>query len=126
MTQDVDAATMMNRLAEVIDAHDWDALAALLHEDFVCRLMHSGEVFDRASWVRLNAEYPGFERLVLQDCVATDTRAVGRSHVTGRVGERLAHYEVATFITLRAGLVAEMTEVWADVNAGPGSSPRPD
>ena len=27
---------MMNRLAEVIDAHAWDELPDLLHEDFVC------------------------------------------------------------------------------------------
>ena len=121
----MDAATMMNRLASVIDAHERDALTGLSHENFVCRLVHTGEVFDRASWVRLNAEYPGFERLVLQDCVATDTRAVGRSHVTGRVDEQPAQYEVATFITLRAGLIVEMTEVWADVQSGPSSSPRP-
>ena len=116
---------MMRRLAEVLDAHDWDGLPRLLHDRFVCRYVHTGEVFDRASWVRLNAEYPGFDHLVLQDCVGTGTRAAGRSHVTGFSGERLQHFEVATFITLRDGLIAEMTEVWTDVDAQIPDGSRP-
>ncbi len=116
---------MMTRLAEVIDAHAWDALPALLHEDLVCRLVHTGEVLDREAWVRLNAEYPGFERLVLQDCIADATRAAGRSHVTGRRGDEIAHFEVATFITLRDGRISEMTEVWADVGSTAPEGSRP-
>jgi hypothetical protein len=108
----MDASTLMTRLAEVIDAHDWAALPELLHIDFRCRYVHTGELFDRDSWVRLNAEYPGFDHLLLEDCVATQTRAAGRSHVTGYAGEKLEHFEVATFITVKDGLIAEMTEVW--------------
>jgi hypothetical protein len=107
----------MRQLAEVIDAHSWDELPGLLHADFVCRYVHTGEVFDRASWVRLNAEYPGFDHLVLEDCVATDDRAAGRAHVTGYVDDTLQHFEVATFITLRDGLIVEMTEVWTDAES---------
>lgn len=121
----MDAPTMMAKLAEVIDAHDWGRLPSLLHDEFTSRLVHTGETFDRAGWVRLNAEYPGFARLVLEDCVGAGDRAAGRAHVTGYVGEQLQHYEVATFITLRDGLIAEMTEVWADVGvpAPPGTRP---
>lgn len=119
------AAMMMHRLAEVIGAHDWNALPGLLHDDFTCHYVHTGEVFDRASWVQLNADYPGFDRLVLQDCIGTDARAAGRSHVTGHADEKLQHFEVATFITLRAGRIAEMTEVWADTNAEAPHGTRP-
>ncbi len=81
----MDAASLLTRLTEVIDAHAWDALPLLLHPDFTCRLVHTGEVFDRDVWVRLNADYPGFQRMLL------------------------------SFATLRDGLLAELTEVWADV-----------
>ena len=111
----MDACALMTRLCDVIDAHDWDALPALLHEEFVCRYVHTGELFDGQSWVRLNAEYPGFDHLVLEDLVGSETRAVGRCHVTGHVDNQLAHFEVATFITVRDGLISEMTEVWTDV-----------
>ncbi|MFI7546490.1 nuclear transport factor 2 family protein [Actinoplanes sp. NPDC049599] len=121
----MDASVMMRRLADVIDAHGWDELPALLHDDFVCRYVHTGETFDGASWVRLNAEYPGFDHLVIEDCVATATRAAGRSHVTGYSGGELRHFEVATFITLRDGLIADMTEVWTDVNAVAPAGTRP-
>jgi len=122
----MDAPAMMRRLAQVIDAHDWGGLPMLLHDDFVCRYVHTGEVFDRASWVRLNAEYPGFDHLVLQDCVGTGARAAGRSHVTGLVDEKLEHFEVATFIALRDGLIAEMTEVWTDVESKAPEGSRPN
>ena len=115
----MDASVMMRRLADVIDAHSWDELPGLLHDDFTCRYVHTGETFDRASWVRLNAEYPGFDHLVLEDCIGTEARAAGRSHVTGYRDGQLQHFEVATFITLRAGLIADMTEVWTDVNETP-------
>ncbi len=107
---------MMNRLAEVIDAHAWDELPDLLHEDFVCSYVHTEERFNRGMWVRLNADYPGFERFVLQDCIGGAARAAGRSHVTAHVGDTLQHFGVATFITLRAGRISEMTEVWTNVN----------
>lgn len=121
----MDASTMMRRLADVIDSRDWDGLPELLHNDFACRYVHTGEVFDRASWVRLNAEYPGFDHLVLQDYVGNGDRAAGRSHVTGFVDEKLQHFEVATFITLQDGLIVEMTEVWADVDAKAPEGTRP-
>jgi hypothetical protein len=121
----MDGSTMMSQLATTIDTHSWDELAGLLHDDFVCRYVHTGETFDRASWVRLNAEYPGFDRLVLEDCVGAGDRAVGRSHVTGYVGGELRHFEVATFITLREGLIADMTEVWADVGEVAPAGTRP-
>ncbi len=116
---------MMRRLVETIDAQDWAGLPALLHEDFVCRFVHTGETFDRASWVRLNAEYPGFDHLVLQDCVGSGARAAGRSHVTGFIDDKLEHFEVATFITVRNGLIVEMTEVSADVDAKAPEGTRP-
>lgn len=122
----MDAATLLTRFAEVIDAHDWEGLRALLHPDFTCRLVHTGETFDRDQWVRLNADYPGFQRLLLEDLVAHDDRGVLRAKVIGTsdAGDDLV-FAVASFATLRDGLLVELTEVWADVDqpAPPGTRP---
>jgi ketosteroid isomerase-like protein len=122
----MDAATLLTRFAEVIDAHDWDGLAALLHPDFTCRLVHTGEVFDRDQWVRLNADYPGFQRLISEDLVADGDRGVLRATVigTGQEGEDL-FFAVASFATVRDGLLVELTEVWADVDQQPPEGTRP-
>ena len=80
----MDAAALLTRLAAVIDAHDWDGLPDLLHADFTCRLVHTGEVFDKEQWVRFNADYPGFERMHVEDLVADGDRGVLRATVIGR------------------------------------------
>ena len=122
----MDAATLLTRLAEVIDAHDWEGLPALLHPDFTCRLVHTGEVFDRDGWVRLNADYPGFQRMLLEDLVADGDRGVLRATVTGTsaTGGELV-FAVASFATVRDGLIAELTEVWADVDQEAPAGTRP-
>lgn len=119
------AAELVTRLAEALDSHAWGDLSALLHDDFVCRCVHTGETFGTDAWLRLNAGYPGFERFVVQDTVAGEHRAVVRAHVTGSAEGRLQHVEVATFVTEREGLIAEMTEVWADVDETPPEGTRP-
>jgi hypothetical protein len=120
------ASSLLTRLCDLIDAHRWTDLPPLLHDDFVCRYVHTGETFDRDSWVRLNAEYPGFDRMVLHDLVGSDDRAAARCHVTGYAESGdLAHFEVATFITVRDGRITEMTEVWTDVAQTPPDGARP-
>ena len=79
--------------------------------------MHTGEVFDRDGWVRLDAEYPGFQRLLHEDLVVDGDRGVLRATVTGTSasGGDLV-FAVANFATVRDGLVGELTEVRADVD----------
>lgn len=135
----MDAISLLRQLCEHIDAHRWEDLPGLLHEDFVCRLVHTGEQFDGPTWVRFNAEYPGFDHLVLEDLVGAGDRAVSRCHVTGHATpsakpaaspsaaseDALMHFEVATFIRARAGRIVEMTEVWTDVAQTPPEGTRP-
>lgn len=122
----MDARTLLTRLAEVIDAHDWDTLPTLLHPDFTCRLVHTGEVFDRDGWVRFNAGYPGFQRLVTHDLVAAGDRAVLRATVTGTGATGATEaFALASFATVRDGLVAELVEVWADVDQEAPEGTRP-
>ena len=121
----MDAAALLRQLGEVIDGHRWEMLGALLHEDFSCRYVHTGEQFDRDTWVRLNAEYPGFERFVLEDVVACGERAVGLARVTGAIDGRPQQFAVATFVTAHDGLISEMTEVWTDIDRVPPGEARP-
>lgn len=121
----MDAAELLHRLAEVIDGHRWDELPALLHEEFTCRLVHTGERFDREGWVRLNAEYPGFQRFILEETVACGDRAVGRAHVTATAEGQTQHFAVASFLTARDDLIGDLTEVWTDVGADPPEGTRP-
>jgi predicted ester cyclase len=109
------AADVMHRLSSVLDQHRWSDLPDLLHRDFRCRLVHTGETFDRDTWIRFNAEYPGFQRFELQDCIAEHDRVAGRAHVTGLTDGGVQHFEVASFLTVRDGLVIELIEVWTDV-----------
>jgi hypothetical protein len=122
----VDAPALLTLLCDLIDAHRWTDLPGVLHDDFTCHYVHTGETFDRESWVRLNAEYPGFDHLAVQDMVGGDDRAAARCHVTGHVEGRLAHFEVATFISAREGRISTMTEVWTDVAQDPPGGTRPD
>lgn len=115
----------MNRLADCIDGRRWGELPALLHPDFRCRYVHTGESFDRDAWVRLNAEYPGFQRFVLEDCLSQGDRAAGRAHVTGESGGQVQHFAVATFITALEGVIGEMTEVWTSIDSEVPRGGRP-
>lgn len=121
----MDSAALLTRFAEVIDAHDWAGLDDLLHPDFRCRLVHTGEEFDRAAWVRLNAEYPGFQRLVIEDLVADADRCVLRATVTGTAeDDSVQTFAVASFATIRDDLIIELTEVWTDQDQQPPAGTR--
>ncbi len=123
----MDATAMMTRLAEVVDAQAWSSLAELLDEELVCRYVHTGEVFDRDAWVRLNSDYPGFDHLELRDCVATATRDAGRSHATALAGQKFQHLEVDTSRCCTTGSSLRWPRFWTDAdeeNPGRPATPR--
>lgn len=123
----MDAATLLTHLGRVIDAHDWAALPALLHPDFTCRLVHTGEVFDREGWVRLNADYPGFQRMHVEDVVGDGDRAALRATVIGTDDDGAdLTFAVASFATTSDGLLHELVEVWADVGQDAPTGTRPE
>ncbi|MCA0379114.1 MAG: nuclear transport factor 2 family protein [Actinobacteria bacterium] len=108
-----------------IDQRRWGDLRGFLSSDFTCEYVHTGERFGPDEWVRLNAEYPGFDRLILQQITGGGSTAACRSHVTGQAKAGLMHFECATFVTVQDGLITHMTEVWADVDQAVPKEARP-
>ncbi|WP_157063520.1 nuclear transport factor 2 family protein [Luteipulveratus mongoliensis] len=116
------ASETMRELAAVIDARDWARLQDLLTPDFRGRYVHTGETFDGEGFVALNRDYPGVWRFVLEDAVGDGDRAAGRSTVFNDDEE----HHVATFLTVRDGLVSELVEVWAETVDAPSADRRPE
>lgn len=119
------AIDALTQLMTVIDERRWDQMAPFLHPEFVCRYSHTGEVFTGDQWIRLNADYPGFDRLHVLQVLGDDVQAACRSHVTGEGDSGLEHFACATFVSMRDGLIVEMTEVWSSASqeAPPGTRP---
>jgi hypothetical protein len=98
---------------------------ALLHPEFRGGYVHTAERFGRDDFVRLNAEYPGFQTFRREDVVDAGAPAVGRGLVTGTANGQEQRLGLATIVTERDGLIAELTEVWADMEQTPPSDRRP-
>jgi hypothetical protein len=120
------AIDLLLGLGDVLNGHRWDELPALLHPDFTGHYVHTGEEFGPDDFVRLNAEYPGFDTFRWEDTVDAGDRAVGRGLVTGTANGQGEQFAVATFVTERDGLIAELTEVWADIDQTPPGDRRPE
>ena len=118
----VDPRQALTRFAAILDARDWDRLPSILAEDFVARLVHTGETFDRAGFVAFNRDYPIVVRFIVEDLVAAGDRAVLRARVTD--GTRTWH--VASFATVDAdGRLSDLVEVWADGASQPSERRTP-
>jgi len=108
-------AAVAHRFAGLVDRRDWVGLEALLAEDCAVSFVHDGRVFTGTEWVAFNADYPGRWSFVAEDIVACDERAVVRA----RVFNDTATFHVASFLTVRDGLIHQIDEVWADGHAAP-------
>ncbi|MGO2745722.1 nuclear transport factor 2 family protein [Microbacterium sp.] len=119
----MNAAEALQRLADTINAHNWDGISELLHPTFVCHLVATNEQFDAPSWIAFNANYPGFQSMKLIDLINANDRAAARGHVTGVADGVEKEYSVAQFARMRDGLIEELVEVWADLDdvAPPGT-----
>ncbi|MEL7977347.1 nuclear transport factor 2 family protein [Isoptericola sp. F-RaC21] len=109
------AAQLLLAFSDRIDARDWEGLSALLAPDFRARYVHTGETFDRDSFVALNRDYPGAWRFEREDVVDAGDRGVLRARVSDATGASDDVFHVATFATAgNDGLLHEIVEVWAD------------
>ena len=119
------AVSLLSRLMSAIDEHRWGDLERYLHAAFSCRYVHTEETFDRAAWIELNAAYPGFEGLRVEEVLGDQTRAACRSVVTARDDSGVMEFACATFISVRDGLIETMTEVWTELSQAPTPGTRP-
>lgn len=103
-----------------IDEADWEAMAALLRDDFSADYPATRERFDKPGFVRLNAEYPGRWRAGVLDVSAED-RVVTRTQVSGDTESHV----VASFASVAGGQITALVEVWAEEGAVPPSERRP-
>ncbi|MBL3685687.1 nuclear transport factor 2 family protein [Leucobacter zeae] len=122
----MDAGTALRGLMTAIDERRWSDLSDYLHPDLVCRLVHTGETFSRDQWIALNAEYPGFDRLRVEEFVGGASAAACRSHVTSRTSDGIQHFECASFAQVQDGLISRLTEVWTDTDQKPPEGARPE
>jgi SnoaL-like domain len=120
MAENSEASAVLRELWARIDAQDWDGLAALLDPRLTAHYTHTGENFGPGELVRLNREYPGRWHVDVEDVVGEGARAVSRA----RVSDGTQTHHVASFATVRGGLVTELVEVWAESSvAAPADRP---
>lgn len=113
------AGTLLHAFAACIDAQDWHGLAALLADDFECHYATTSETFDKDAFIAVNRDYPGRWRFEREEVVDAGERGVLRAKVTDATGQSDETHFVATFAAARAGLLAQIVEVWAEVASVP-------
>jgi len=114
MGTELTAGEILREFWTRIGAQDWAGLSALLDPDLRVHYLHTGEEFrGAAAFVRLNREYPGRWHAALEDLVEQGSRAVS----CVQVSDAAEDYHVASFATIRGGLIAELTEVWTSADA---------
>jgi hypothetical protein len=98
---------------QTMNANDWHAVGALLHDDHLLVYPQSGERFrGRENFIALNFQYPaaGAWRFTVHRLIAAETEAVTDAGVTDSVR---AH-RVIPYFEFRDGLIWRMTEYWPD------------
>jgi hypothetical protein len=94
-----------------LDAADWAGLGALLDPGLRVHYPHNGEeMAGPAAFVRRNSEFPGRWHVTITDFVEQGDRVVS----CAQISDGTADFYVASFATVRGGLVAELTEVWTE------------
>jgi ketosteroid isomerase-like protein len=104
---------IVERFWQTMNSNDWNAVAALLHDDHVLEWPQSGErVRGRANFVAVNAHYPisGPWRFEIRNLV-TD---VGGAASDVLVTAPSVSTHVVTFFEMRDGRIWRMVEYWPD------------
>jgi hypothetical protein len=118
MAEHYEAVRVLTDLWELIETQRWDKIPDLLDPAVQVRYVHTGEVMDAESYVRLNRDYPGRWHAAVHDMVGDGDRAVSCTRVDD--GEQT--FWAASFATTRNGRITELVEVWTDA----GQQPPPE
>jgi ketosteroid isomerase-like protein len=107
-------ADLVRRFVETLEARDWDAWAALMHEDVVYEIPQSRErIRGRETYLRFNREFPGDWHLRVLQVVADETQGVVRFDWQ-LTGEETAFSEAMAFFTVEDGLITTVTDYWPE------------
>ena len=93
------------------DRFDFEAVAPLLHDEFVCEWPQSGEVIHgRDNYIAVNKHYPGKWRCIIQQIVTERNTVVTETEV--RDGEQV--FTAVSFFTLKDDKIVHLREYWPD------------
>jgi len=118
MAEHYEAVRVLNDLWQMIEMQQWDKIPDLLDPAVQVRYVHTGEVMDAESYVRLNRDYPGRWHAAVHDMVGDDDRAASCTRIYD--GEQT--FWAASFATTRNGRITELVEVWTDAGQQPSPS----
>jgi ketosteroid isomerase-like protein len=106
-----EAAEVVRRLWELMEARDWDGARALLHDDFQCEWPHTGErIRAPDDFIELNRNYPEPWAIEVRRVVGEDEWAAADVAVSHPGGIARA----ASFCRLRDGLIDRAIDLWVD------------
>ncbi|MFD4325250.1 nuclear transport factor 2 family protein [Nocardioides sp. NPDC058538] len=106
-----DNSALARSYLQLLDARDWDALAAVLDEDVVYDMPQTRElIIGRESFLEFNQTYPGEWHLTPKIVIADDDRAV--VWFDWRMGDESG--ESQTFLEIDAGRITRVTDFWPE------------
>jgi GNAT superfamily N-acetyltransferase len=107
---------VLGGLWRAIQARDWPAVRALLHEDAVVHWLASGEQMSADAYVAVNAAYPeGWSVEPLQLQALHDARVLSLVRVPHGAEVHLAH----SLARVRHGRIVHLQELWATCHEPP-------
>jgi hypothetical protein len=99
------------QLWRAFEARDWNAAAALLHDDFVAEWPVSNERFvGREAFIGVNRAYPGDWHITIERVVADGNVVVTQV----RVDIEPDSYYALSFFDLKDGLIAKAVDWWPE------------
>ena len=104
---------LLTTYVAVLEARDWAALTALLHEDVVYRLPQTREVVrGRDDYLRWNTEYPDGWHLRLVEAYGDGAGAAARLSV--RIDGEPGTVDALVFVRAAEGRLVEITDWWPE------------
>lgn len=102
---------MAARFIDTLERRDWDAWAALLHDEVVYEMPQSRErITGRKKYLQFNQEYPGDWHLTPRTIIADEERAVVWFSWTvgGEGADAMAFFEIAD------ATITSVTDFWPE------------
>lgn len=96
---------------------DAQALRAFFHEDAWVEWPCTGEHFTLEEYIRANCEYPGDWDGEIERTIVSDDALIIAARVYPK--DRSASFHAASFLQVKNGRIASMTEYWADDGPAP-------